>query len=107
MSFQKKDFMMKNTQRSWQVLIDFLNIEIQEENFKTIYTFLKVGNFRKGEYEGNKYILKKLYSEEVVIINLLTEEKCTNSSSIPFCLTVNEMLTIMNNIDDWRKYKIE
>ncbi|MFD1988350.1 hypothetical protein ACFSGI_00015 [Paenibacillus nicotianae] len=107
MNFKKKDFMMKNSQRSWEILIDFLNIEIKEENFKTIYTFLKVGNFRKGEYEGNKHVLKKLYSEEVVIIDLSVEEKDNNSSPIPFCLTVNEMITIMDNIDEWRKYKIE
>lgn len=107
MNFQKKDFMLKNTQHSWEVLIDFLHIEIKEENFKTIYTFLKVGNFRQGEYEGNKYVLKKIYSDEVMIIELAIEEKDNNSSPPSFCLTVNEMVTIMDNIDEWKKYKIE
>lgn len=97
----RESFIIKNDKDSLELLIGFLNIEVTEQSFSIIHNFLKVGNFRNGEYEGNTYILQKLDSDEVVITARIAE-KSANNSHTSICLTVDEMLEVLDNIDYWK-----
>lgn len=99
----KQEFIEKKSKSAYRSLIDFLQLEVTEDSFNWIYEFLSVENFRKGEYEGTQYILKKLNREELVIIDTVAEEFSSDISTTYFQLTVLEMLYIMDEIEEWRK----
>lgn len=97
----REGLIIKNNKDSLELLIGFLNIEVTEQSFSIIYNFLKVGNFRNGKYEGSTYILQKLHSDEVVITARIAEQLANNSPT-SICLTVDEMLEVLDNIDHWK-----
>lgn len=103
----KEEIIERSSDFLYRLLIDFLNLEIHEDSFDLIYSFLEVPNFRNGEYEGNQYILKKVNNERILIFDMITEiEEVGEGFNIrTLKLSVKEMLYIMDNINDWRVHK--
>ncbi|MGL5515137.1 MAG: hypothetical protein ACRDBM_18150 [Sporomusa sp.] len=96
--FNKDDFIEKNNEFLYQVLNDFLRTEVNKENFPIIYNFIKLTNFRSGEYEGNQYLIKKITSHEVLIIDIVAEEFKNDFSQTRFKISVNELLQLMDEM---------
>lgn len=99
----KEDIIKNNNQFLYDLLIDFLNLEITEYSFNVVYDFVESLHFRNGEYEGNQYILKKLNTKEVLIYDMIIEEIGEEFTIRTLRLSVQELLYIMDNIEDWRK----
>lgn len=99
----KEEFIKQKGQPAYNVLIDFLNLEIEDDFLEVIYAFVSVANFRAGEYEGNQYLLKKLNAQELVIINISGEGFVEEEKLFRFNISVAEFLYILDEIDEWRK----
>jgi len=106
----KEEIIERNSDFLYRLLIDFLHLEIHEDSFDLIYSFLEVPNFRNGEYEGNQYILRKVNNEDILIFDMFIEMEEVEEVGEGFNirtlkLSVKEMLYIMDNINDWRVHK--
>ncbi|MDQ1236116.1 hypothetical protein QE450_003614 [Paenibacillus sp. SORGH_AS306] len=106
----REEIIVRNSDFLYRLLIDFLHLEIHEDSFDLIYSFLAVPNFRNGEYEGNQYILRKVNNEDILIFDLLIEMEEVEEIEEGFDirtlkLSVKEMLYIMDHIDYWRVHK--
>lgn len=99
----KEEFIKQKGQRAYNVLIDFLNLEIDDDFLEVMYSFVSVANFRAGEYEGNQYLLKKLNAQEVEIIDIGSEGFVEEEKLFRFNISVAEFLYILDEIDEWRK----
>ncbi len=45
-----------------------------EETYKTIYDFITLDNFRSGEYEGNRYLFRKIDRTYIQVEDLVAFE---------------------------------
>lgn len=99
----KEELIERNNEFLYDLLIDFLNLEITEHSFDVVYNFVRSQHFRKGEYEGNQYILKKVNTKEVLIYDMIIEEIGETFTIRTLKLSVQEFLYIMDHIDYWRK----
>lgn len=97
MTFSKKVFIEKNSEFLFQLLEDFLYTEINQETYTIIYDFLRLSNFRTGEFEGNQYLIKKEDTTDVVIIDYVSEEFKNDFSQTRFKISVNELLELMES----------
>lgn len=96
--FNKNEFIKTNNELLYQSLMDFLKLEINEENFTIIYNFLSLDNFRSGEYEGNQYLLRKESVENSLIINLVDEEFKNDFSQTRFNIRNSELIFLMDEM---------
>lgn len=96
--FNKDEFIKSNNEFLYQRLEDFLITEVNRETFSMIYNFLELQNFRSGEYEGNQYLIQKKNTQEVCIIDIVSEEFCNDFSQTRFNIKVNELLELMDEI---------
>lgn len=97
--FNKEEFRKINGDFLYKRLNNFLEIEINKENFLILYKFLKMHNFRAGEYEGNQYLIHKKNIQEVQIIDIVSEKFCNDFSQTRFNITVNELLELMDEMN--------
>jgi molybdenum cofactor biosynthesis enzyme MoaA len=96
--FNKYEFINKNNEFLYRRLEDFLRTEVNTETFSIIYNFLELQNFRSGEYEGNQYLIQKKNTQEVLIIDIVSEEFCDDFSQTRFSIRVNELLQLMDEM---------
>lgn len=47
---------------------------MDEETYKTIYDFITLDNFRSGEYEGNRYLFRKIDRTYIQVEDLVAFE---------------------------------
>ncbi|PJK15998.1 hypothetical protein CQS04_12250 [Chryseomicrobium excrementi] len=47
---------------------------MDEETYKTIYDFITLDNFRSGEYEGNRFLFRKIDRTYVQVEDLVAFE---------------------------------
>ncbi|BBB89682.1 hypothetical protein [Methylomusa anaerophila] len=97
MAFNKDRFIEKNNEFLYHMLEDFFRTEVNEETFLMIYNFIKFQNFRSGEYEGNQYLIKKVNTGEVMIIDIDAENFKNDFSQTRFCLGIDEFIQLMDD----------
>lgn len=71
--FNKYSFIESNSLFLYQKLIDFLNTEINDETFSLIYNFIRLENIKSGEFEGNQYLIHKINTRELQVIDIVSE----------------------------------
>lgn len=97
MKFSKSEFIKTNNEFLFGLLEDFLNTEINQESYTIIYAFLRLNNFRSGEYEGNQYLIKKESTQEVVVIDYSSEEFKDDFLQTSIKISVAELLEQIEN----------
>jgi len=97
-TFNKDNFIETNSEFLLKKLEDFLRTEINDETFSVIYNFVQWHNFRKGEFEGNQYLIKKINTEELLIIDIVSEEFVNDFSKTRFRISVLEMIELLDEI---------
>jgi len=95
-SFKKYEFIKANNEFLYRRLQDFLRTEVNKETFPMIYSFLRLQNFKSGEFEGNQYLIQKKNVHEVLIIDIVSEEFCNDFFQTRFSIKVNELLQLMD-----------
>ncbi|WP_058487082.1 hypothetical protein [Defluviitalea phaphyphila] len=96
--FDKHEFIKKNNEFLYHLLEDFIKTEVTEETFWIIYNFLKLNNFKSGEFEGNQYLIQKKNTEEVLIIDIVSEEFKSDFSQTRFAIGVDELMQLMEEL---------
>lgn len=94
--FDKINFIKNNNQFLYGLLEDFLNTEINEDTFAMLNNFLRLSNFKSGEFEGNQYVLLKENLETVTIIDYVSEEFKSDYSQTRFTMSVADLLELMH-----------
>ncbi len=70
-----------------EVLNKFLQAEINsKEYYESIMNFINSYEIRKGEFEGNEYIIKKMDRDNFILFPEYDDEK--NGMQIPFSLSI-------------------
>lgn len=70
-----------------EVLNKFLQAEINsKEYYESIMNFINLYEIRKGEFEGNEYIIKKMDRDNFIIFPEYDDGE--NGMQIPFSLSV-------------------
>lgn len=93
--FNKNNFIKSNSLFLYQKLEDFLRTELNEETYPLIYNFIQLQNFRSGEYEGNQYLIQKINTQELEIIDVVSEEYVRDITQTRFKISVAEMCELI------------
>ncbi|USG64648.1 hypothetical protein NDK47_21270 [Brevibacillus ruminantium] len=96
--FDKNNFIELNNEFLYQKLEDFLRTEINDETFFIIYNFLQLENFKQGEFEGNQYLIQKMNTKELLIIDIVSEEFVKDHSQTRFKISVSEMIELLDEM---------
>lgn len=96
MNFNKQKFTEKNGEFLYGKLIDFLECEINNRTYENIMYFLSDENTKITQYEGNQYsIVRELNSQEVLVIDEVSEEYGVPSSQSRFVIKAKELVELM------------
>ncbi|MGC5326548.1 hypothetical protein [Brevibacillus sp. SYSU BS000544] len=98
--FNEDMFIKRNSAFLYKKLEDFLRTEINEYTFPNIYSFISLENFRNGEYEGNQYLIQKINTQEIQVIDIVSEEYMSDVSQTRFKISVAEMIELLEEINN-------
>jgi len=97
--FDQDIFIKKNSAFLYKKLEDFLRTEINDETFPIIYNFIRLENFRNGEFEGNQYLIQKINPQDLQVIDIVSEEYVNDASQTRFKISVAEMIELLEEIN--------
>lgn len=94
MKFNKEEFIVKHSQKVFNLLKDFLYSE-NKEIFEDLRTFMMNENLKSFLYEGNKYIIQKSLDNSILAIDQIAEENGVSQEQTRFVLNLMEFLDIL------------
>lgn len=96
MKFNKDNFIKKNGELAYRLLIDFLDCEMNEKTCQTLKFLLSLENIRRFSYEGNQYVVDKDPKESLIIIyDEVSEENGAAEELCTLKIPANELLNII------------